>query len=310
MVQPLRVPIVDLSLLRQRSDHTNSPIIKDIHEACRNIGFFHVVHHGIPESVIEGALEVNSEFFNLPTAIKEELISDDVLKPVRFGKLVGEDEGNSKFMRDFLKLCAYPFEDFEALWPTSPPNYREKMGMYSSEVRKVSIEIFEVIMESLNLGATYMRENFNQGCHILGINSYPPCSESDIKAGITPHTDYGLITILLQTHPGLEVVDRTDGKWKVVPEVKGSLQVLVGDQLQVMSNGLYRSVVHRAIPSHWKTRMSIASAHSLAMDEVVEPAMKLLDEGHPKAYKESSLREYLKHLSVRQTRTFIETLQI
>ncbi|CAK9173300.1 unnamed protein product [Ilex paraguariensis] len=146
------------------------------------------------------------------------------------------------------------------------------MGMYSSEVRKVSIEIFEVIMESLNSGATYLRENFNQGFHILGINSYPPCSKSDIKMGTPPHSDHSIITVLLQSCPGLEVVDRTDGEWKIVPDVKGSL--------------------------------------AGTMDEVVEPAVKLLDEEHPKAYKESSLSEFLKHLSIRQTRTFIETLRI
>lgn len=40
-LQPLQVPIIDLSLLRQNSP-TKSLIIQQLHQACQNLGFFHV----------------------------------------------------------------------------------------------------------------------------------------------------------------------------------------------------------------------------------------------------------------------------
>ncbi|KAK4414120.1 Flavanone 3-dioxygenase 3 [Sesamum alatum] len=297
-------PIIDLSPLH----HNPLFVIKKIHEACRRCGFFHVINHGVADSVIEEALNVNRKFFELPTEIKEELWSDDVQKVVRFGEV--EVGGIS---REFLKLYAHPLHQYVSSWPKLPLHYRERMGLYATEVRKLSIELFGAIMESLNLSETHLKQNFEQGIQILGINSYSPCSGPNATTGLPPHTDHSLITVLLQSGPGLQVIDcrsnmSVGGLWKNVPRLNGSFQVLVGDHLEVLSNGLYKSVVHRAIPSCSNTRLSIANLHSLRMDEIVEPAGELQEnEGR---YKGSSLRDFLKHLASRDTRPFIETLRI
>lgn len=103
-----------------------------------------------------------------------------------------------------------------------------------------------------------------------------------------------------------------DGAWKAVPTGhKGSLHVLVGDHLQVLSNGKYKSVVHRVVAGSGERRLSIASFHSFAMDEVVEPAMELVKQKQENPnYKGSSLRDYLNHLSSKESKSFLETLKI
>lgn len=93
-------------------------------------------------------------------------------------------------------------------------------------------------------------------------------------------------------------------------ELKGSLKVLVGDQLEVISNGLYKSVLHRTISRCDSASFSIANLHSLGIDEVVEPATKQEREGNGQGYRGSSLRDYLKHLASRDARAFIKTLRI
>ncbi|CAI9771586.1 unnamed protein product [Fraxinus pennsylvanica] len=300
-----KLPIINFSLLHHDS------VIKQIHEACRNFGFFHVINHGIPESVIEGALNVNSNFFDLPMAMKEELLSDDVQKPVRFGRAQVGCHENGVLSRDFLKLYAHPIDHFLNLWPSNPPNYREKMGIYATEVRKLGIELFGAIMESLNLSPTHLKQNFEHGEQIIGINSYPRCLESNIKTGVAAHTDHSIITILLQSSPGLHIVDRSDSTWKSVCRIEGSFEIIVGDHLEVISNGLYKSVLHRAIPSSNNgSRFSIANLHSLGMDEIVEPAAKLVDEERPKRYKGSSLRDFIEHLSSKDKIPFIHTIKI
>ncbi|CAI9771590.1 unnamed protein product [Fraxinus pennsylvanica] len=273
-----KLPIIDFSLLHHDS------VIKQIHEACRNFGFFHVINHGIPDSVIEEALNVNSMFFDMPMAMKEELLSDDVQKPARFSRVQVGCHENGMLSRDFLKLYAHPLHHFLSLWPSNPLNYRENMGMYATEVRKLGIELFGAIMESLNLSPTQLKQNFEHGAQLIGINSYPPCSESNVKAGTSAHTDHSIITVLLQSSPGLHIMDRSDGAWKSVSKIEGSLEVIVGDHLEVISNGLYRSVLHRALPSSDNvSRLSIADFHSLGMDDIVEPTTKLVDEKHPKS---------------------------
>ncbi|GMQ04700.1 hypothetical protein CsSME_00050033 [Camellia sinensis var. sinensis] len=310
------VPIIDFSLLHQTDPHTKSLLINQIHQACLQVGCFQIVNHGISESVIEGALDVNSEFFDMPIANKVELMSDDVYKPVRFSTVHGNSPIEGQFFKNFLKLYAHPLEDFVSLWPNNPPHYREKMEMHTKEAMKLSIEVLGTIMESLNLAPTYLRDKLERGFQMMGINSYPPSSQTNVKIGVVSHTDHSIITILLQSCSGLHVMDTSgsgsggDGAWRVVPEMKGTLVVLVGDHLQVLSNGIYKSVLHRAVPSTDETRLSIATFYSLAMDEVIEPAPELVDEEHPKGYRGSSFQDYVNHLYSKKEKTFIETLRL
>lgn len=307
-IQTDDIPIIDLSLLHLNS-HTRSLVVHQINEACRCKGLFHIINHGIPESVIEGALYTNTEFFELPIEEKE-VMCDDIFKPVRSGTVRNASQDGTEFTREFLKLYAHPFDLWVESWPQKPQNYREKMGNYTKEVRRLGLELLGLIMDSLHLESTYMRDNLEHGIHMMGINCYPPCSQANAVMGIAPHSDHSIMTILLQSCPGLHFLDPTDSRWKGVDDIKGSLQVLVGDHLEVLTNGRCKSVIHRAIPSSERTRLSIASLHSLAMDEVVEPAMELVDKEHPKGYKGSTLRDFLSHLSSGNKVPFIQTLKI
>ncbi|KAF2315465.1 hypothetical protein GH714_039322 [Hevea brasiliensis] len=85
--------------------------------------------------------------------------------------------------------------------------------------------------------------------------------------------------------------------WVSVPLTEGALLVQLGDQIEVMSNGQYKSVVHRATVSPGKKRFSIASLHSLALNKKMGPALELVDEQHPASYKEFSFRDFLDYIS-------------
>lgn len=192
------------------------------------------------------------------------------------------------------------------------------MGRYKVEIRKLAIEILGCIMESLNLGANYLKENFEQGLQMLVANNYPPPftdSSKNITIGAPIHTDHSIITLLLQTSPGLQVMDKTtadNNSWKLVPFLQGSFQVLVGDHLEVLSNGRYVSVIHRVVleSNRNQRRISIANLQSLRMDEILETADELVDDKHPKLYKGSSVRDYLKNLISKDSKPFLNTLQI
>ncbi|PON60011.1 Oxoglutarate/iron-dependent dioxygenase [Parasponia andersonii] len=68
-----------------------------------------------------------------------------------------------------------------------------------------------------------------------------------------------------------------DGAWRLAPELRGALQVNVGDHFEVLSNGSYKSLVHRATLRRDTTRISIASLHCLGMDDKMGPAEELVD---------------------------------
>lgn len=187
------------------------------------------------------------------------------------------------------------------------------MGQYTKEVRKVSLEIMEAITESLGLSPTYLSSKMAEGVQVVAVNCYPPCPQPEVALGLPPHTDYSCITTVLQSSQGLEIMDMADGKWKLVPKVDGTLQVHVGDHVEVLSNGLYKGVVHRAIVNSENTRISITSLHSLGMDEKMKPAEELVNEQNPKKYKGSSFNDFLKFLSsndLAEGKSFLNTLKI
>ena len=195
------------------------------------------------------------------------------------------------------------------------------MGKYAVEVRKVALRVTEAIMESLGLGHSYLRNELEDGLQVMAVNGYPTRrshelrQNPDSRIGFAPHSDYSIITIVLQSFGGLEQFDTETGTWNQVREVPGSLIVQVGDYLEVLSNGVYKSTVHRVVLRPRRAmRVSIASLHSLGMEEKVKVAEELVDEDHPVGYRESSFTRFLDFLSSndgqRGGRSYLDTLKI
>lgn len=186
------------------------------------------------------------------------------------------------------------------------------MGSYAKAVNTLQKQLMEVIMESLGLNADYLHDDIEEGSQVMAVNCYPACPEPDLALGMPPHTDYGTLTILNQSQQGLQIMDQ-DKKWRAVPFVHGALIVQLGDQFEVLSNGRYKSIRHRAILDTHKQRLSIASIHSMPMEKKVGPAPELIDEQHPIAYKEGSFSGFLDHISVKSVSeedTYLDMLKI
>ena len=98
--------------------------------------------------------------------------------------------------------------------------------------------------------------------------------------------------------------------------VSSSMQVLVGDHLEVLSNGRCKAAVHRAAcgtnSEELTSRISVASLLTFGFDEVVEPVLvtKNQEEVGKSLYKGSSLREFLEYLSSGEKLPFIDTLKV
>ncbi|KAK9678843.1 hypothetical protein RND81_11G236400 [Saponaria officinalis] len=309
-----QVPVIDVSGLRM-GPSKRSAVVNSVGRACCCLGFFQVINHGIEQSILERALAAADEFFQLPADEKMKFMSADVHKSVRYATSLRDGIDKIQYWRVFLKHYANPLEDWIQKWPKSPPNYREDMGSYSAEVHKLAMELASAITESLGLGPSYLKDELNGGMQVIASNLYPPCPQPHLTLGLPPHSDYSCLTILLQSSPGLEIKDMEDGgSWKLVPHLDGALQVLIGDHFEVLSNGVYRSVVHRAILNSEKTRMSIASLHSMGLNDIMESANDLVDEDHPKAYKPSSFTDFLNFLSTNDLGqgkiSFLDTLKL
>ncbi|XVE76840.1 hypothetical protein DITRI_Ditri13aG0012500 [Diplodiscus trichospermus] len=288
------LPIIDLSSLNHASQR--SLTLDKIQMASKGFGFFQVVDHGIPLSIMNDALDAAKEFFNLSLEEKMPLLSDNVHDPVRYGTSLNHAKDKVHFWRDFIKHYSHPISEWIHLWPSNPPSYKDKMGNYAKAVQVLQKQLVEAILETLGLNLGNLQEELEEGNQLMTTNFYPACPEPDLTLGMPPHSDYGTLTILLQNGPGLQLQDKKKN-WLSVPFVEGALIVQLGDQIEVMSNGQYKSVVHQVTLSAENERLSIASLHSLPLNKKIGPAPELVDEQHPVSYKEFSFRDFLDFIS-------------
>ncbi|TVU16475.1 hypothetical protein EJB05_40043, partial [Eragrostis curvula] len=305
---PRALPVINLGNLG-KDPASRALVVQDIAWACRERGCFQVVNHGVTKPVMKGALEAASEFFESSTELKEEFASDDIQQPIRYD--TSSRDGIS-LARSFLKHYANPVEDWIRYWPSQPATYRTKMGEYAVEIQSVSVQLTEAILQGLGLGPSYLEDKLEKGVQVMALNNYPQFSHQGDKLGLAAHSDYGFLTILLQSSPGLEVMHHNDDAWTAVPVIPEALHVHIGDQLEVLSNGRIKSLVHRAVLNPNEARMSIASIHGLSMDEKVHCADELVDELHPRMYRGNSFQDFLDFLplNINNYKRFIESLKI
>ncbi|XP_027101799.2 flavanone 3-dioxygenase 3-like [Coffea arabica] len=287
-------PIIDLSSLHHPIHGLR--IKEEVRLACKDSGFFQVINHGIPLSVMNDALDAATDFFELPHEEKMSLASANIREPVRYGTSLNHVEDRVLFWRDFIKHYSHPISTWIDQWPSNPKTYKEKMGNYTQAVHALHRKLMGVVFENLGLSPKYLHEGIDEGSQVMAVNCYPTCPEPDLVLGMPPHSDYGYMTIILQNHQGLEIMSH-DKKWYQVPVRKGALVIQIGDQMEIISNGLCKSLVHRATVNSDTDRISIASLHSLALERKVGPAPLLVDDQHPLSYAEGSFSGFLDFIS-------------
>jgi 2'-deoxymugineic-acid 2'-dioxygenase/mugineic-acid 3-dioxygenase len=161
---------------------------------------------------------------------------------------------------------------------------REVVKNFTVSTRGLAMDILRLLCEGMGLRPDYFEGDISGGRVGLDINSYPPCPDPSKTLGLPPHCDRDLITILLPgAVPGLEVAYR--GDWIKVQPVPDSFVVNFGLQLEVVTNGVLKSVEHRAATNSAVHRMSVATFIVPADDCVIGPAEEFVSEDSPACYR-------------------------
>ncbi|XP_012069171.2 protein DMR6-LIKE OXYGENASE 2, partial [Jatropha curcas] len=285
------LPVIDYSLLTSGTPDQRSKIIDHLGKACQDWGFFMVINHGVPESLMGSLIDTCRGFFDLPEEEKEEYRGKHVLDPIRCGTSFNASTEKVFFWKDFLKILSHPV--FHS--PSKPAGFRETSLEYSKKAREVARELLKGISENLGLEANYIEKalNLETGLQVMAANFYPPCPQPELAMGMPPHSDHGLLTFLIHNGiSGLQVQHK--GKWVNINGTPNSILVNVGDHLEIVSNGKYKSVLHRAVVNNKVTRISIATVQGPSLDSVVSPAPELLDsERNAPNYFGIKYKEYL-----------------
>ncbi|KAE8661863.1 S-norcoclaurine synthase 1 [Hibiscus syriacus] len=270
--ESLLIPVIDLSKL----DHDDG--LKKLHFACKDWGFFQLINHGVPDEVIEKMKTDAQDFFNLP--LEEKMAWAQIPNYSEgYGQVLVLSEDQKLDWSDIFYVIPLPVPLRNMrFWPTNPPSFRETLEKYSMELHNVMVQLMKLIAKNLGTDPwmllSYFDEDEVQGIKLI---YYPPCAEASKVLGASPHSDGTGLTLLLQVNEVEGLQFKRNQKWVPVKPIPGALIVNIGDVLEIMSNGKYKSAVHRVVVNPEKERLSIASFHNQKMGTKIGPLQDLVE---------------------------------
>ncbi|RVW17740.1 Flavonol synthase/flavanone 3-hydroxylase [Vitis vinifera] len=287
-LEGVSVPVISLA-------ESHDVLVKEIYKACSEWGFFLLKDHGISPGLIEKLQEVGIEFFKQPQEEKEKYANDPSTgKFEGYGtKMTKNLDEKVEWVDYFFHLMSPPSNVNHQIWPQTPSSYREVTEVYNKELLKVTDTLLELLSEGLGLEGKVLKSHVG-GDEIeleMKINMYPPCPQPQLALGVEPHTDMSALTLLVPNDvPGLQVWK--DDYWVAVDYLPNALFVHVGDQIEVLSNGKYKSVLHRSTVNKERTRMSWAVFCAPPHKAMIGPLPELVDEPNPAKYSTKTFAEY------------------
>jgi isopenicillin N synthase-like dioxygenase len=258
------LPIIDVAPLLNGEKPRETA--QEIERACKDLGFFYAVGHAISPDTL-ASLDANCRaFFALPEAEKMKIAmahggrawrgyfpvggeltsgKPDMKQGLYFGEELGADDPR---VREGLPLHG------ANLFPEAVPGLRPAVLRFMDEATRSAHAIMEGIALSLGLDAHYFRRTYTADPTLLfRVFEYP--AGDDESWGVGEHTDYGLLTLLAQDeNGGLQV--KTPTGWIEAPPIDGALVCNIGDMLDRLTGGVYRSTPHRVRNVSGKSRLS------------------------------------------------------
>ncbi len=276
------LPIIDVAPLFGTDDLARAQVAGRIGEACRSLGFFYVVGHGVSDAVMAELDAQSRAFFALPLGDKEaiamsrggrawrgwfplggELTSGqpDRKEGLYLGQELGPDDARVR--------AGFPMHGAN-LWPAALPGLRPAVEAFMAGTQAAAHAVLEGVALSLELPAAYFARAYTADPTVLfRIFHYPAAPADDAGWGVGEHTDYGLLTLLAQDDlGGLQV--KTPAGWIEAPPVSGAFVCNIGDMLDRLTGGEFRSTPHRVRNSSGRDRLSFPLFFDPAFDAVIQ----------------------------------------
>jgi isopenicillin N synthase-like dioxygenase len=294
-------PVVDLAS-SDAPDHIDA--------ACREVGFFQILGHGISDELIQQLFQSADEFFALD--LEEKLRWSPAEIEVERGYSAKGTEGFSyslgleqppDLMEGFT-VGLEPLPDRPAfhtdahhffapnIWPDRQALLRAALTSYWSEADRVVHRITTLMAVALGLEDDYFEKFTDESTDTLRINYFegrPGDTALPGQFGIGPHTDYGICTLLLTDDvPALQVYTK-ESEWRYIVPQEGALLVNIGDLMARWTNERWRSTLHRVVPmlpvdDQPRRRRSIPFFHEGNFDSYVECLPTCTDADNPPLY--------------------------
>ncbi|CAF0997729.1 unnamed protein product [Adineta ricciae] len=267
--QQTSLPIIDVSSILDPNSHRDNQqqAATEIHQACRSWGFFYVKNHGVPLKLQEDLIKFSRNFF---ARSLEEKMQIDMNKggrawrgyfPVGNELTSGKPDGkegiyfgteindvNHPKVRNNTPLHGQ--NQFPS-GKSDDDEFRQVILTYMAAMESLGRAIMSALARSLKLDADFFDKNYfgDEPTCLFRIFNYPAsfCQQQGNENlwGVGEHTDYGMLTLLLQDDIGGLQVKTSRNEWIQAPPIPNTFVCNIGDMLDRMTGGYYRSTLHR-----------------------------------------------------------------
>jgi isopenicillin N synthase-like dioxygenase len=245
-------------------------VAEQIGRACRDIGFYIIVGHGVPAELTGAVEKVARDFFDLPLEEKMKLDTGrdagacgyaamgqrslaytrgeksppDLHESFQVSKLDG-DLNDPYFQTPIAKKLVPPNQ-----WPEGQTKMRVVFTDYYKKMAILARDLLRLSALALDLPETYFDDKIDRHISRLSLKLYPQQKvkplPGQLRAGA--HTDYGTVTILRagDSVGGLQVAD-AKGNWHGVPVIPPSFIINQGDLMARWTNDHWISTLHRVV---------------------------------------------------------------
>lgn len=275
-------PLIDIAEAERAHVH------RAIDAACREWGVFQVVGHGIDLRLIAALRRQMRELF-AASGEQKLAIARTAKNPWGF-----YDRELTRHVRDWKQVYDYgPADGADQVpqWPAGLPAFAPIVQAFYEACDELALRLLRVVTRNLGMPGEALDRHFRPAhTSFLRLNYYPRCPEPQQHQGVHPHTDSGVLTLLVQDQPGLEVLH--DGAWRLVQPRADALVVNTGDILQVWSNDRYQAPLHRAFVHSKEDRFSVPFFFNPAYSTDYAPLPSAVDASHPPRYRPINWREF------------------
>lgn len=260
------IPIIDIRPLLAGTGAGG--VAEQIHRACCDVGFFYITGHGVSEALQQRLEDLSRQFFAQDLDTKMQIRMALAGRAWRgYFPVGGELTSGQPDQKEGIYFGAELDQTHAAVQQQLPmhganlfpaiPQLRETVLEYLATMTQLGHHLMAGIALSLGLEASYFRHHYTDDPFILfRIFNYPASPDAPESSwGVGEHTDYGLLTILKQDElGGLQV--RSKSGWVEAPPIANTFVCNIGDMLDRLTGGLYRSTPHRVKNRSGRDRLS------------------------------------------------------
>ncbi len=250
------IPILDLSeYFLSPSKTALEDLAKQLRIACEEVGFFSIVGHQVPASLVNDTFEKVRAFHHQPLALKRSILMDNEewpisgvgYLPVNNRKLPARNTGNLN--EAFLIKRDHKTALNQNQWPTEPdlPGFKSTVCGYALALENLGKKLLPIFARALDMQEDFFDAAFESPMIRLRMTHYPAMDDfADAAFGIAPHVDTTFCTLLAQDQPGLTIYSERKKQWINAPLIKDSFIVNSGELLRQWTNDRFLSTKHFA----------------------------------------------------------------